>query len=259
MADATFGEAYSASYDALYRDKDYVAEVDLLEAAAIRHTRTKPQRILDLGCGTGSHAAEWARRGMHVHGVDRSAEMLRAATHKRTHDAILSRNATFSEGDVRNVRLGQGFDLVTMMFAVLGYQVSNADLAATLVTARQHLVGGGLFACDFWYGPAVLAQRPSDRMRVIEVGSRRMIRWASTSLDTREQTAKVEFQLWELDGKAIVSEVREAHLMRFFFARELEFHLSVAGLELVSLTAFPSLDVPVTDQTWNAFLVARAL
>jgi SAM-dependent methyltransferase len=254
-----FGRDYSASYDTMYRDKDYVAECDLLESAAVRHLNAKPRELLDLGCGTGNHAAEWVRRGVRVHGVDRSAEMLNGAMQKRAQNPLFASRSSFSQGDVREVRIGREFDMVTMMFAVLGYQVTNADLAATFLTVRHHLVSGGLFACDFWYGPAVLAQRPSDRMRIIDNGSTRMIRWASTSLDTLEHTARVEFHLWKLEGPTIVSEVRESHLMRFLFAREVEFHLTVAGLELVSLTAFPSLDIPVTDQTWNAFLVARAV
>jgi SAM-dependent methyltransferase len=259
VPDDVFGREYSASYDALYRDKDYVAECDLLESAAIRHLNAKPREVLDLGCGTGNHAAEWVRRGVRVHGIDRSPEMLESAVRKQALDSVFASRSSFSQGDVREVRVGREFDMVTMMFAVLGYQVTNADLAATLLTVRHHLVRGGLFACDFWYGPAVLAQRPSDRMRTIDIGSTRMIRWATTSLDTRQHTARVEFQLWKLEGPTIVSEVRESHVMRFLFAQELEFHLTVAGLELISLTAFPSLDIPVTDQTWNAFLVARAV
>lgn len=259
MAEGTFGQAYSASYDTLYQDKNYVAECDLLEAAAVRSLGVKLREILDLGCGTGSHAAEWARRGVRVHGIDRSEEMLKGARAKCAADPNLAARMSFSQGDVRTVRLDRSFDFVTMMFAVLGYQVSNADLAATLATVRSHLPVGGLFACDFWYGPAVLAQRPTDRLRAIERASGRIIRWASTSLDTYRHTANVTFQLWEIDGRSIVSEIREEHLMRFLFAQELEFHASVAGLEVVSLTAFPSLDVPVSDQTWNAFMVARAV
>ena len=35
--------------------------------------------------------------------------------------------------------------------------------------------------------------------------------------------------------------------------------LEQSGFELRSMTAFPSLDAPVTDQTWNALVVARAV
>ena len=47
------------------------------------------------------------------------------------------------------------------MFAVIGYQTSNDELFAALQTVRRHLKPKGLFICDFWYGPAVLKQRPT--------------------------------------------------------------------------------------------------
>ena len=53
-----------------------------------------------------------------------------------------------------------------MMFAVLGYQHTNADVLDALATARAHLDVGGLFAFDVWYGPAVLSERPSERVKV---------------------------------------------------------------------------------------------
>ena len=46
--------------------------------------------------------------------------------------------------------------------------------------------------------------------------------------------------------------------MRYFFADELRRLLAAADFELVSLSAFPSLDRLLTDDDWNALAVARA-
>jgi hypothetical protein len=51
-----------------------------------------------------------------------------------------------------------------MMFAVLGYQGENDDVLAALKTAHRHARPGGLFLFDVWYGPAVLHERPSQRV-----------------------------------------------------------------------------------------------
>jgi len=45
--------------------------------------------------------------------------------------------------------------------------------------------------------------------------------------------------------------------MRFFFPQELELLLDEAGFELRSLTAFPSLDEPADERSWNALVVAQ--
>ena len=127
-----------------------------------------------------------------------------------------------------------------MMFAVLGYQVGNADLQAALATARRHLRPGGLFFCDFWYGPAVLAAaavraRQSHRLR----RTGQMIRVAAGELDARHNLCMVRYHVWRIEDGRVVAEVREQHPMRYFFAPELELLLAAAGFELVRLGAFP--------------------
>ena len=72
----TFGAAYAQQYDLLYQDKDYDAEVALLERLFHAHD-LEGMAVLDLGCGTGQHAIRLAQRGYDVTGVDRSPEMLR--------------------------------------------------------------------------------------------------------------------------------------------------------------------------------------
>ena len=109
-----------------------------------------------------------------------------------------------------------------MMFAVLGYQHTNAEVLDALATARAHLEVGGLFAFDVWYGPAVLSERPSERVKVIETGDQRIIRVASGSLDEPNHLCTVDYRLWTLEGDQLVGEVTESHAMRFFFPLELE-------------------------------------
>ena len=58
-----FDTSYANQYDAMYGDKDYVAECDLVAAAA-KNEGVAISRILDIGCGTGGHSLEWVRRGM---------------------------------------------------------------------------------------------------------------------------------------------------------------------------------------------------
>ena len=108
--------------------------------------------ILDIGCGTGNHSIPLARRGYQVTGVDLSENMLAHAREKaRSSNAPPS--LAFVQGDARIVDLNQKFDAVLMMFAVLGYQLTNEDVLAALNNVRKHLIPGGLFIFDVWYGP----------------------------------------------------------------------------------------------------------
>jgi hypothetical protein len=148
---------------------------------------------------------------------------------------------------------------VLMMFAVLGYQVGNADVNAALTTVRRHLRPNGLFFCDFWYGPAVLGQRPSERVKVIDTPAGQVIRVAAGELDTLQDLCMVRYHVWRIEDGRVTTEAREQHAMRYFFAPELELFLSAGGFELVRLGAFPNIEDEATDQTWNVALVARAV
>src|SRR5262245_4784257 len=161
-----FGSLYADAYDALYQDKDYGAECDQIDALFRRYSASPIRSVLDLGSGTGGHAIPLASRGYEVVGVERSSDMLAVAESKRS-PALANGNPVFRQGDIRHTELGRQFDAALMMFAVLGYQLENADVLAALKTARTHLARGGLFLFDVWYGPAVLQQKPSQRVKVM--------------------------------------------------------------------------------------------
>jgi predicted TPR repeat methyltransferase len=154
-------DAYARYYDLLYRDKDYAGESAYVASHLKRHA-PHAARILELGCGTGTHAEHLARMGYAVHGVDQSESMLARATARKSGlPADIAARLSFGHGDVRSVRSGEHFDAVVSLFHVMSYQTTNADLQGR--TAAAHLRPGGLFLFDFWYGPAVLDQRPEAR------------------------------------------------------------------------------------------------
>ena len=209
-----------------------------------------------MGCGTGNHLIPLARRGYQVHGVDLSEHMLVHAL-KKSQSETFKHAPVFSLGDIRNVELGEKFDAVIMMFAVLGYQLTNDDLLSTLNTVRKHLKPGGVFIFDVWYGPAVLAVRPSQRIKVIPTSDGKVIRAASGSLDVLHQISEVKYHLWHIVGDKLVNESDELHQMRFFFPQELQLLLSSCGFMLQNLSAFPTLDRSANESDWNVIVVAQ--
>ena len=259
--DDVFGAVYADQYDLLYANKDYEAECTFIEQVFRRFAARPIRSILDLGCGTGGHAIPLAQRRYRITGVDISADMLARAQRKarQTFNVQRSNVPTFHQGDLRTVDLSGTFDAVLMMFAVLSYQRTNDDLAAALATVRRHLAPGGLFVCDFWYGPAVLTQRPSERVRVIEKGSKRVIRLVRPTLDALHHTVRVDYHLLQLRDRTLLAETQEQHLMRFLFPQELAYFASVAGLKVEHLCPFMALEREPTEQDWNVAAVAKAV
>jgi SAM-dependent methyltransferase len=252
VTQAVFGPEYAAAYDELYQDKDYAAEIELIERVFRLYGQGPVRRVLDLGCGTGGHAVPLAERGYEVVGVDRSPDMLQRALRR-------GGSTRFRLGEIGTLELGETFDAVLLMFAVLGYHVGNADVQAALATARRHLHPSGLLFADVWYGPAVLGQRPSERVKVVDTAGGQIIRVAAGELDTRRDVCLVRYHLWQLEQDRLTASVREQHAMRYFFVPELELFLAAAGFELVRLGAFPELEREPSEGTWNVAFVARAI
>jgi 2-polyprenyl-3-methyl-5-hydroxy-6-metoxy-1,4-benzoquinol methylase len=84
-------------------------EVDFI-AREIRHDRSL--RILDVGCGTGRHALELARRGYTVVGIDLSESLL-AQARRTAEDEGLA--VTFLARDARALAFDAEFDVVILM------------------------------------------------------------------------------------------------------------------------------------------------
>ena len=260
-SERAFGKSYAAAYDALYASKDYDAECRFIREAFARHGDGRIARVLDLGCGTGGHALRLAAAGLEVTGIDRSDAMIALARTKLAAHADTETRARvrFEVGDVVEARGTGEFDAAVMMFAVLGYITDTARVAALLKNVRSQLRRGGLFIADFWYGPAVLTDRPGDRVRVIEQDDKVTVRATRTTLDTYTQVAKVQFELFNWTSGAQLERTVELHEMRYFFAQELALLATGAGFEILGFCPFLALDGQVDEDTWNAAIVARAV
>jgi len=251
-------DVYARYYDLLYRQKDYPSEAAYVHSLLQRHATPGP-RMLELGCGTGRHASELAALGCTIHGVDRSDTMLAEATARASANAAHGAQMTFSAGDIRTVRLGQTFDAAISLFHVISYQTSNDDLRAAFKTARDHVVKGGLFLFDCWYGPGVLTDPPTVRAKRMSDELIEVTRIAEPVIDTTASTVEVRYDMFVRDrASGVVSEVQESHLMRYLFVTEIELLLKDGSFKPLAFLEWMTDRAP-SATTWNLCAVARAV
>jgi SAM-dependent methyltransferase len=257
---SVFG-AYSQYYDLLYRDKDYAAEARFI-AGLVERERPGSKTLVDLGCGTGRHDFLLGEHGYQVTGVDLSAEMLRVAQAERERRLAATPGAAvprFAQGDVRNVRLGERFDVVASLFHVMSYQTTNDDLLSGLRTLREHCQPDGLVLFDAWYGPAVLSDKPSVRHKRLHGDGFDVLRLADPVLYPNDNFVDVNYQILITDkATQRTEELRETHRMRYLFVPEVRLMLEGVGLRLTRACEFMS-ERELGAGTWNALFVARPL
>lgn len=250
-------EDYSCYYDLLYSDKDYEGESAFIEGL-IRSHHPSALTVLELGCGTGKHAELLVRSGFQVHGVDCSERMLaEACARRRLLTGNLQESLKFSPGDMRYVRLGNRFDTVISLFHVMSYQTDNNDLEAAFATATAHLMPGGLFFFDFWYGPAVLSQRPEVRVKRMKGEGIEVTRIAEPDLNTRDNCVTVNYEInivSTADGR--LQRLQESHPMRYLFIPEIEGLLGRHGLQPLFFQEWMTGNLPGAD-TWSVCAGAR--
>ena len=249
-------EDYANFYDFLYSDKNYQEECNFVKRIFDTYGEGEIRTILDLGCGTGSHALIFSDMGYTVTGVDLSEKMLRLAVDKAREQ---NRQIHFLEGDIRHLDLKQKFDAVVVMFNVLGYQTTNQDVENALRSARTHLNQNGLFICDVWFGPAVLREKPSERTKTIKQENGKVVRYARPVLDIINQTVEVNYTVSKTGGVQRQAEVKESHLVRFFFYQELLAFLERNGFEVLKICPFLELDGRVDERCWNISVIGKGV
>lgn len=250
-----FGETYSQYYDLLYQDKNYHDEVDFINNLIAQVSGCRSKTILDMGCGTGKHAELFVKKGYAVHGIDVSSEMLKIAE-KRRHG--VEDKLSFSKSNINELNLNNKFDVVVSLFHVINYQNSNQDLINTFKKAKQHLLKDGLFIFDFWYGPAVLTDLPSTRIKRLKNNTINVTRLAEPEIYPQDNIVEVDYDIFIENNNGKVDRKSEKHKIRYLFDTELEIICNQVGFDVKYKSQWMTNKKPSFD-SWNVVWVVKNL
>jgi SAM-dependent methyltransferase len=137
-----FEQWFGEEYHALYPHRD---DEDARRAIALIRRVVKwksGDRILDLACGPGRHAAELARWGGQVVGFDLSRAMLRRARERS--------GGSLVRGDMRALPFRNGsFALAVNLFTSFGYFLDDEEHRRVVQQVVAALSPGGYFVLDY--------------------------------------------------------------------------------------------------------------
>ena len=235
-------------YDLFYDDKNYQLEANYIHEK-IQEYKSNSKSILELGCGTGKHAINLTKFGYEILGIEKSESMLKKTTNKK--------NLEFQQGDIREIKLKDKFDCVISLFHVMSYQITNKSLISVFKTAFNHLKKEGLFLFDFWFGPAVIHQKPMVRKKTISTKNNTICRIAEPELLLDRNQVNVKYTYHDFDHCTEKFRIiNELHQMRYFSIPELEFIANETGFKVLNFEEFLTGFEP-SFKTWGVSIILK--
>jgi SAM-dependent methyltransferase len=135
-------ERYAPIYDALFEDS--LSDADFYVRAAAANL-SPGDSLLELGVGTGRLTDRLLAAGYRVVGLDSSTAMLDRA---RSRLAPAGDRCRLVHGDMRDMQLGERFQLIVAPFGTVAHLLTDADRLRTFRAIHDHLAPGGVFIFD---------------------------------------------------------------------------------------------------------------
>lgn len=200
--------------------------------------------VLELACGTGRVTWAIAAAGIHITGLDRSPDMLRAAEAKRQKaGAAVSERAKFVTGDITNFDLDQRFPLIICPFRSFQMLLTVEQERDCLRVVYRHLEDGGRFIVALFDPkleylvpggvPARTSMRMGEPVRHPATGNDVVVDAMERENDPLTQTFVERWRFREMDPAGrVVREEWENLPMRWIYRYEMRYLLELSGFDI---------------------------
>jgi len=172
-------KSFAKYYDLIFSSKNYFNEIDFIKTR-IKKYKIDAKKILDVGCGTGSHLNLLINDFEYLYGIDINEEILNIARKK-------SKKINYSTGNMSDFNLSQKFDVILCMYSVFNYNLTKEKAYETLINFHQHLSKKGIVIIAL-YNP----QNAESEMS-IHAGKNNNIEVAKINQHYVDKSTKTEF------------------------------------------------------------------
>jgi SAM-dependent methyltransferase len=222
-------ERFSKYYDLIYQNINHEKECDLLEELFSKYCQKKPKKILDVGCGTGSHSIILSKRGYNITGIDASETMIEKARDKAKREQL---SIDFLVQDMRRIKLQREFDCAICMFGGFGYIHTYNDLADLLSGLKKHLNKDSLFIFEFW-NIGGLKPTPYQSWMKTQDKKLTLYRLSESNFHAETNILNIDFN-FILIRKGTTQTFSETHKIRCYTLPEISHYLDQNAFYLLS-------------------------
>lgn len=197
-------------YDLIHQNRDYKRELNFLKKLFDKHDVKK---VLDIGCGTGTHMKLLEKEGYRCTGIDINQEMLEIAEEKVEGDLI--------QADMKDFDLGTNYDAVISMYASFNHLTKLKEVKKALSRFKKHLNKPGIILLDL-HNSKGEGEKSEDFGRI-----KRKMKW---EYDPKNQIEKTKV-IFNVDGEKI----EDSHTMRIYSVEEISKILKGKGFSEVKV------------------------
>lgn len=196
---------FAKYYDKFYQNKDYQKEVNFLKKFI-----NKTDKIIDIGCGTGTHASLLEKDGYNIDGIDLNQEMLDIAKNR------LSSN--LYNQNILDINLNNKYNIIISMFAVINHLKDTIELEQALLNLKKILLPNGKIIIDLHNPKSSGTKTDScDNMK-------RTMTW----IYNKESKIEKSNIVFEIDNKIY----NDSHTFRIFTIEEITKSCEKIGLKV---------------------------
>jgi SAM-dependent methyltransferase len=207
-------EAYDADSPEMFEPELLAATADFLAAQA------RGGRALEFGIGTGRVALPLRERGVPVHGIDLSADMIDQLRRKPGAQAI-----TTTVGDFAVTTVDGTFSLVYVVYNSIANLLEQSEWVQAFRNAAHHLQPSGRFVVELWV-PNLRRLPPGATAVPFDISPQHL---GFETMDTATQRAVSHHYFFRADGRT----ERIEFTGRYAWPAELDLMAEIAGMTLV--------------------------
>lgn len=239
-------------YDTFMEDVPYEQWADLL-SSLFKAYGDKIEKVLDLGCGTGTLTELLSEMGYKMTGADLSEDMLAVASEKAYESG---NDILYINQDMRELSLLEKQDAVICVCDSINYLLLDEDMVETFKHIKDSLRTGGILIFDFntiykyetVIGDTTIAENREDCSFIWE-----NFYEPSTQINEYQVTFFVRD---DEEDEDIFRRFEESHIQRGYELSKMRALLEASGLKFVTALDETTKKTP-TDESERIYIIAR--
>ena len=237
-------------YDALFHDKDYTSETNLIFELSRKFGIASPRKLLEVGCGTGNHTQELAKRGIPLVSIDIDKNMAALAKEKIKQSHVRIEHTRIEDLQDKN------FDVIMALFNIVTYIPTVPELISFMDGVAARLRRRGIFVFDCWNGVAAMKDPPRVKKVSVRHDNKTIDCTITPKTDFFNQITTLTYDFKVTDGSKIEKDSFSIPQI-LWTPMQIRWAVEQSGLEVVLCSPFLGIKRPATQDDWKIMFCCR--